>query len=169
MHLNPVKYFNSRYQSPDLGHNELRRLLNLWPAFFLNGIKIESIKSDFSSIAVILKHRKRNNNNHKSIWGGAIFSSIDAFFPIMIKQILLRQGIETIFYTKGAKINLIKKSMTDIRYDFVVSDQEIEKIKSTLNTNKLYLGWHNVKGYNISQECCIEAEVEAYIKLKKIK
>jgi len=166
MQLNPIKYFYKRYQSPDLGSNELKRFLNLWPAFFLNGIKIESIKPDFSKMTVLLKHKKINTNNHRSIWGGAIFSSIDAFFPIMIKQMLLRQGIETIFYTKGAKINLIKKSMTDIRYDFAVSNQEIEKVKSALNTKKLYLGWHCVKGYNTSQECCIEADIEAYIKLK---
>ena len=164
MSLNPIKYFYRRYQSPDLKANELRRMLNLWPAFFLNGIKIKFIKSDFSQMTVILQHRRRNTNNHKSIWGGAIFSSIDAFFPIMIKQILLIEGIRTVFYTKGAKIDLIKKSMTDITFEFLVSKNKIEEIKSTLQSKKLYLGWHEVKGYNDIQECCIEAEVETYIK-----
>ena len=167
MQLNPIKYFYSRYHSPDLGSNELKRFLNLWPPFFLNGIKIESIKSDFSKITVLLKHKRINTNNHRSIWGGAIFSSIDAFFPIMIKQMLLRDGIKTVFYTKGAKINLIKKSMTDIRYDFIVTYEEIEKIKSTLESTELYLGWHGVKGYNTSHVCCIVAEVESYIKTVK--
>ena len=167
MNFNPIKYFYRRYQSPDLGSNELKRILNLWPAFFLNGIKIEAIKPDFSEMTVILKHKKINTNNHKSIWGGAIFSSIDAFFPIMIKQMLLIKGIRTVFYTKGAKVNLIKKSMTDIRYNFLITNQEFEKIEARLNSDKLYLGWHKVKGYNTNQECCIEADVEAYIKIAR--
>ena len=90
----PFKYFIKRYYSSNLKANELKRMLNLWIPFILNRIKIIYISDNFKTIKVLLKHSFWNTNPNKSLWGGAIFSAADSFFPIMLKLNAILNGIE---------------------------------------------------------------------------
>ena len=98
MKLNPFHYFIKKYHSPSLKPNELKRMLNLWFPFLVNRIKIISISNDFKQIIVQLKYSLLNRNLNKAIWGGAIITALDPFYPIMIKQIMLQKGIKTDFF-----------------------------------------------------------------------
>ena len=108
MNLNPAAYFIKRYHSPDLRPEEMKRMLNLWFPFLVNRIRINFISEDFSNMQVILKHSFWNRNPNKSIWGGSIASALDPFFAILLKQIILRKGISTDFYSKSVKVQFIK-------------------------------------------------------------
>ena len=101
MNINPAHYFLKRYHSPDLKPKELKRMLNLWFPFLLNRISIILISDDFYHMQVCLKHSFWNRNPNKSIWGGSIASAMDPFFPILMKQLLLRKGLVTDFYSKA--------------------------------------------------------------------
>ena len=80
-------------------------MLNLWIPFIFNRIKIIHISNDFRSIDVCLKLSFWNRNPGKAIWGGAIFSAADSFYPIMLKQNALLNGIKTQFFTKYIDFN----------------------------------------------------------------
>ena len=98
MIFNPYRYIIKRYHSKDLTPREFK-LMNFWLPLFFNRIKIINVSNDFKKIDVLLKHTFWNRNPNKSLWGGAIFSAVDPFYPIMLKQILLLENIETIFTT----------------------------------------------------------------------
>ena len=116
MNFNPARYFLKRYHSPSLQPNELKRMLNLWLPFILNRIKIKYISDDFKTIHVMLKYSFWNRNPNKSVWGGSIASVLDPFFSIMMKQIILRKGVSTDFFSKSINVDFIKEVQSNILF-----------------------------------------------------
>ncbi|MBC8310847.1 MAG: DUF4442 domain-containing protein [Candidatus Marinimicrobia bacterium] len=167
MTLNPAKYFLNRYHSAELKPNELKYVLNLWLPFLFNRIHIEDVSDDFSAINVRIKHTFWNRNPSKAIWGGAIFSAADPFFPIMLKQIALRNGHKTDFFTKATEVKYIKPARTDINFKFQLSTQNIETAMTTLSVKGKYEGWHEVEGVDKNGDVCIRARIQSYLRLRK--
>ena len=143
MNINPYRYIMKRYYSKDLTPREFK-LMNFWLPFFFNRIKIINVSDDFKHVDVLLKHTFWNRNPNKSLWGGAIFSAVDPFYPIMLKQILLLDDIETIFLTKSAQVEYLKESKTNILFSFIITDDEIQNLKTILSNKGKYDGWHEV-------------------------
>ena len=110
MNLNPYRYIIKRYYSKDLTPSEFK-LMNFWLPFFFNRIKIVYVSNDFKKVDVLLKHTFWNRNPNKSLWGGAIFSAVDPFYPIILKQILLQHNIETIFLMADINNQVISSSL----------------------------------------------------------
>ena len=165
MNFNPYRYIIKRYHSKDLTPREFK-LMNFWLPFFFNRIKIINVSDDFKKIDVILKHTFWNRNPNKSLWGGAIFSAVDPFYPIMIKQILLLDNIETIFLTKSAQVEYLKEAKTNILFSFIINSKEIANIKNILTNRGKYDGWHEVYGIDENNKKCIRAKIQVYLKLR---
>ena len=107
-------------------------MLNLWIPFLFNRIQIISISDNFYTIKVKLKFSFWNCNPNKSVWGGSIVSVLDPFFPIMIKQILLREGIMTDFYSKSINVKFIKLVKEDILFLFCLNDEQVNRVMNKL-------------------------------------
>ena len=164
MNINPVKYFLKRYHSPDLQPRELRWMLNLWFPFLVNRIQIISISEDFHKMEVRLKHSFWNRNPNKSIWGGSITSALDPFFPIMMKQILLKRGILTDFYSKAVNVQFIKMVKSNITFQFSISEEEVTVTEKELNQNGKYEGWHSADGIDSKGNICVNGRVQLYVR-----
>ena len=164
MNINPAHYFLKRYHSPDLKPKELKRMLNLWFPFLLNSISIISISDDFCHMQVCLKHSFWNRNPNKSIWGGSIASAMDPFFPILMKQILLRKGLVTDFYSKAVNIQFIKMVKSDVTFQFSISDEEVVQAEKDLDQNGKYEGWHSVEGIAFNGKVCVKGEVQIFLR-----
>ena len=129
MNLNPAHYFIKRYHSPDLKPKELKRMLNLRFPFLANRSQILSITEDFYEMQVCLKNSFWNRNPNKSIWGGSIASALDPFFPVMLKQIMLRRGICTGFFSKAIHIEFLRQIETHVSFHFIFTESEILEIE----------------------------------------
>jgi hypothetical protein len=164
MIFNPAKYFLKRYHSPDLQPKELRRMLNLWFPFLVNRIQIISITEDFYEMQVRLKYSFWNRNPDKSVWGGSIASALDPFFPIMMKQILLKHGIVTVFYSKAVSVEFIKMVKSNITFRFSISKEEIVATEKELKENGKYAGWHSVDGIDCKGKICVNGRVQVYLR-----
>ena len=165
MNINPYRYIMKRYHSRDLTPREFK-LMNFWLPFFFNRIKIINVSDDFKRVDVLLKHTFWNRNPNKALWGGAIFSAVDPFYPIMLKQILLLDNIETVFLTKSAQVDYLKESKTNILFSFLVTDNEIKNLKNILTVEVKYDGWHEVYGIDEDNKKCIRAKIQVYLKLR---
>ena len=166
MIFNPAKYFLKRYHSPDLQPKELRRMLNLWFPFLVNRIQIISITEDFHEMQVRLKHSFWNRNPNKSVWGGSITSALDPFFPIMLKQILLKRGIITDFYSKAVNVQFIKMVKSNVMFQFSISKEEVAATEKELKENGKYADWHSVDGIDSEGEICINGRVQVYLRTR---
>ena len=164
MIYNPTKYFLKRYHSPDLQPKELRRMLNLWFPFLVNRIQIISITEDFHEMQVRLKHSFWNRNPNKSVWGGSITSALDPFFPIMLKQILLKRGIITDFYSKAVNVQFIKMVKSNVMFQFSISKEEVAATEKELKENGKYADWHSVDGIDSEGKICVNGQVQVYLK-----
>ena len=164
MNLNPVQYFLKRYHSSELKPIELKRMLNLWFPFLVNRISIISISDDFHHMDVRLKHSFWNRNPNKSIWGGSISSAMDPFFPILLKQILLKKGIETDFYSQAINVQFIKMVKSDVTFQFSISDEEVVLAEEELDQKGKYEGWHSVEGVASNNRVCVKGEVQIFLR-----
>ena len=164
MNLNPAHYFLKRYHSPDLRPKELKRMLNLWFPFLVNRISIILISDDFHHMHVYLKHSFWNRNPNKSIWGGSIASAMDPFFPILMKQILLRKGIIADFYSRAVNVQFIKMVKSDVTFQFSISDEKVVQAEKDLDQNGKYEGWHSVEGIATNGKVCVKGEVQIFLR-----
>ena len=164
MIINPAHYFLKRYYSPDLRPKELKRMLNLWFPFLVNRIKIIFIAEDFHEMQVCLKHSFWNRNPDKSVWGGSITSALDPFFPIMMKQILLKRGIITDFYSKAVNVQFIKMVKSNVKFQFSISNEEVVLAEKELDQNGKYEGWHSTEGVDSKGNVCVHGRVQVYLR-----
>ena len=164
MNLNPYRYFLKCYHSPNLKPQELKRILNLWFPFLVNRIQIISIASDFHQMQVRLKYSFWNRNPNKSVWGGSITSALDPFFPVMMKQIILRRGIRTDFLSKSVHVEFIRQVDTNIFFQFNISATEVLNAEKILNNDGKYEGWHPVDGVDAEGNVCVNGKVQVYLR-----
>jgi uncharacterized protein with von Willebrand factor type A (vWA) domain len=164
MNLNPAHYFIKRYHSPDLKPNELKRMLNLWFPFLMNRIQIISISENFHEMQVCLKHSFWNRNPNKSIWGGSITSALDPFFPVMMKQIILRKGISTEFYSKAVHVEFLQKVESHLYFHFKIDNIEVKEAKEKLEKNGKYENWYSADGVDNKGNVCVKGRVQVYLR-----
>ena len=166
MNFNPAKYFIKRYHSSDLRPDEMKRMLNLWLPFIFNRVKIENISDDFSEAKVKLKHSIWNRNPNKALWGGAIFSAADGFYPILLKQNALRKGIKMDFFTKSTTVKYIKEAKTDLFFNFKLTKKEIHNFFEVLKKDRKYQEWHTVDGIDTTGKKCIVVKIQPYLRIR---
>ena len=164
MNLNPYRYFLKRYHSRDLKSGELKRMLNFWFPFLLNRIRIIFIADDFYEIQVRLKHSFWNQNPNKSVWGGSIASALDPFFPVMMKQIILRKGTSTDFFSKAIHVEFIRMVESHVSFHFKITEEEVIKAEEKLKNDGKYEGWHFVSGVDTKGNVCVNGKVQVYLR-----
>ena len=138
----------------------------MWVPFIFNRIKIIHISDDFKQIDVRLKLSFLNRNPGKALWGGAIFSAADSFFPIILKQNALLSGIETDFFTKSTNVSYLKPSKTDLMFNFNVSDTEVSSMIDILNRDGKYQEWHTVYGIDKNDNKCVKVKIQPYLRIR---
>ena len=141
-------------------------MLNWWLPFIFNRIKIIYVADNFLNIKVELKHTIWNRNPNKSLWGGSMFSAADPFFPVMLKQRILQKGYKTDFFTKATQVEYLKEAKSSLIFDFKIEESEFEVALNTLLNEKKYEHWFTVYGVDTVGKKCVEAKVQAYLRLR---
>ena len=139
-------------------------MLNFWFPFLVNRIRIISIADDFHEMQVRLKHSFWNRNPNKSVWGGSIASALDPFFPVILKQIILRRGTSTDFFSKAIHVEFVRKVETNIFFQFNITEQEVINAEKMLYNDGKYEGWHFVSGVDTKGNICVNGKVQVYLK-----
>ena len=122
------------------------------------------ISDNFHQMRVRLKHSFWNRNPNKTVWGGSITSALDPFFPVMIKQIILRKGIRTDFFSKAVHVEFIRQVETHIFFQFNISESEVIRVEKMLTDDGKYEGWHSVCGVDKKGNVCVKGKVQVYLR-----
>mgnify|MGYP001377580173 FL=1 len=115
---------------------------------------------------VQLKHSFWNRNPNKSVWGGSITSVLDPFFPIMMKQIILKRGLRTDFFSKAVNVEFIKQVETHIFFQFKITESEVIEAEKILQNDGSYNNWHSVNGIDINGNICVKGKIQIYLRKK---
>ena len=112
-----------------------RILFNYFPMFWSTGAKMTYLAADFKEIHIKLPLSWRTRNYVGTIFGGSMFSATDVlYFLLVVKNI----GEDYIVWDKASSIRFKKPGKGTLYTKAVISDEEIEIIKTELlNIDKI--------------------------------
>ncbi|HVO80742.1 MAG TPA: DUF4442 domain-containing protein [Terriglobales bacterium] len=109
----------------------MRWLLNLYPPYLGAGIRVKRLESDWRAIDVEMKLRFWNSNYVGTHFGGSLYSMADPFYMLMLINNL---GPGYIVWDKAATVRFRKPGTGKVSASFRLSDDQIEGIRRSLNT-----------------------------------
>lgn len=139
-------------------------LLNLYPPFIFNRIKIQSISKDFTEVKVKIKKSIWNKNMAGTIFGGTLFSAADPFIAVMYWQIFsIRFNKKIIVWLKSAEIVYKKPADTDMFLYFKIDEEEILLAKKDLEEKGKHVSEYFVDLKNKQDEVCAIVKLNSYL------
>lgn len=103
----------------------MRHLLNFWPPFWFNGIKVAELATDYRYARVTLSDRSWRRNINRSQFGGSLFAMTDPIYPLLLMGAL---GKEYLVWDKKADIDFIKPGRGTLTAEFWLGDAVLADI-----------------------------------------
>lgn len=138
---------------------------NLFPAYRGTGARIVYIANDYREIRVKIPLTWRTRNYVGTIFGGSMYGGIDPIYMVMLIKVL---GKEYIVWDKSARIRFKRPGKDVLTAEFHLTDDDLNEIKSLLETNKSIDRIYNVELKDQAGKVCCLIEKTIYIAKKGI-
>lgn len=142
----------------------LRRLMNLWPPFLFNAIRVLDIGADWRSARVVLRKRWYNSNYVGVHFGGSLFAMTDPFWMILVKESL---GREYLVWDKSAEIEFVAPGRADVFVDFMVDDSALDEMRRDTAGGGKCLRWFAVEVKAADGEVVARVRKQIYVRRKR--
>lgn len=142
----------------------MRHLLNFWPPFFFNGIKVAALADDYRYARVTLNDRPWRRNINSSQFGGAMFAMTDPIYPLMLMGAL---GKEYLVWDKKADIDFITPGRGKITAEFWLGDAVLDEIKQATAQGEKYFPQFLVHVKDERQQIICEVNRTLYVRKKR--
>ena len=109
------------------------QLINFYPPYFFTGIKVTEVNEDRTEISVKMSLRFYNKNAYGTHFGGSLYAMVDPFYALLLWYHL---GDKYEIWDKSAKIEYIRPGKTAVFAHFVLSHNEINRLKEVLLSEK---------------------------------
>jgi acyl-coenzyme A thioesterase PaaI-like protein len=117
-----------------------RRLINLWPPFWCNSIRVTRITENFREVDVSLKLRFYNRNYVGTHFGGNLFSMTDPFYMLMLLQ---NMGRDYFVWDKKAAIDFVSPGRGTVTAKFILTEEKLAEVRAqTANGEKALPEFH---------------------------
>lgn len=128
---------------------------NLFPAYRRSGGRVLYISEDYREMRVKIPLNWQTRNYVGTIYGGSMYGGID---PIYMLMLIKNLGKDYIVWDKSASIRFKKPGKETLFADFLLTEEELDEIKSVLETQKSVDRIYNVelKDKNGKIHCLIE-------------
>jgi hypothetical protein len=148
-----------------VSENTLKWLIRLYPPLFFQRIWVKEFSKGFKGVKVKINKSLLNKNYNGSIFGGTIFAAVDPFFPILFNQILTLKGKKNLkIWSKSSKVDFLKPALTNLFFEIILTDTDIEQALKTLTIAGKYEGRFAVDIYNKDGEICVSLLNEIYVR-----
>lgn len=141
-----------------------RPVLNLYPPFLFNRIRILHIGPGFRSCTVRVSRSLLTRNLNGTIFGGTIFSAADPFYALMYWQIFARRGERLRTWLKSARIEYLRPAASALRLEFVIDDADVERAVAALDLEGRYVHTHVIDVLDAERRVCARVENEVYLR-----
>ena len=149
-----------------LGERYGRLLLNLFPPFMFNRIRIESLGDGFRSCRIRVRRSILTRNLNGTTFGGTIFSAADPFYAVMFWQIFARECMRVQSWLKSASIEYLRPAAGDLTLEFALTDEDIADARSTLEREGRYTRTFAVEATDPAGKVCARMTNEVYLRLE---
>jgi hypothetical protein len=140
-----------------------RRLLNLWPPFLFNSIRVLGLSEDYSRAKVVLRLRPWNRNYVRSQFGGNLFAMTDPFWMLLAMH---RLGGDYYVWDKAAAIDFVAPGREDVYASFHLTDAMVDELRSAAAGGTKVLRWFETEVATASGEVIARVRKQLYVRLK---
>ena len=147
-----------------LSARRTRWLLNFFPPWLIQGIRIVELDPAFRRCVVRVRRSRLTANLQGTTFGGTIFCAADPIFAILYWQILAHRGIHAHAWLRGASIRYLAPAATALTLEFALSEDDVARALSAIEREGRYARKHLVEARDASGVVCAVAETEVYLK-----
>lgn len=150
-----------------LSPRQLKWLLNLFPPWLLQGIRIVTISPDLRRATVRVRRGLLTGNLNGSTFGGTVFAAFDPVCAILYWQILAHRGVRVQAWLRGASIRYVRPAKSALTLVFEIGEQDVEDALAALRAGGRFTRSHHVIATDAAGEICAEADTEVYLRLPR--
>jgi acyl-coenzyme A thioesterase PaaI-like protein len=140
-----------------------RRLLNLWPPFLFNSIRLQYLSDDYTEARVALRLRPWNRNYVKSQFGGNLFALADPFWMLLAMHQL---GNDYYVWDKAGAIDFVAPGYEDVYAHFKLEASVVEELRTAAAGGEKVLRWFETEVATASGKVIAVVRKQIYVRLK---
>lgn len=140
-----------------------RRLLNLWPPFLFNSIRVLQLAEDWSEARVVLRLRPWNRNYVRTQFGGNLFSMTDPFWMLLAMH---RLGSDYYVWDKAGAIDFVAPGREDVYASFHLTVAMADELRVAAAGGDKVLRWFETEVATASGEVVARVRKQLYVRLK---
>lgn len=140
-----------------------RRLLNLWPPFLFNSIRVLALSDDYSRARVVLRLRPWNRNYVRSQFGGNLFAMTDPFWMLLAMH---RLGDDYYVWDKAGAIEFVAPGREDVYASFHLTDAVVDELRAAAASGDKVLRWFDTDVVTRSGDMVARVRKQLYVRLK---
>ena len=137
--------------------------LNLWPPFFFNSIRVQTLSADYSEAKVVLRLRPWNRNYVRSQFGGNLFAMTDPFWMLLVMHQL---GSDYFVWDKAGAIDFIAPGREDVYAYFRLDPVVVDELRAAAADGSKVLHWFETDVVTASGEVVARVRKQVYVRLK---
>ena len=140
-----------------------RRLLNLWPPFLFNSIRVQSLSADYAQAKVVLRLRPWNRNYVRSQFGGNLFAMVDPFWMLLAMR---RLGSDYYVWDRAGSIDFVAPGREHVYAHFHLDDATLDGLREAAASGEKVLRWFENEITTASGEVVARVRKQLYVRLK---
>jgi len=138
--------------------NTFRRLVNVWPPFLFNSIRVLSLSEDWSETRVALRLRPWNRNYVRTHFGMS-----DPFWMLLAMH---RLGRDYLVWDKAGAIDFVAPGREDVYATFHMPDAVVDELRTAAATGDKVLRWFETDITTAGGEVVARVRKQLYVRLK---
>lgn len=140
-----------------------RRLMNLWPPFLFNSIRVQRISEDWTEASVVLHLRPWNRNYVRSQFGGNLFAMTDPMWMLLVMHQL---GRDYFVWDKAGAIDFIAPGREDVYAHFKLERHVVDELRAAAANGEKVLRWFETEVKTAGGEVVARVRKQIYVRLK---
>ena len=144
---------------------KLKLMLNHYPPFWFQRIKVTEVDPDYRWLKVRMKKSILTRNLNGSAFGGSIYAAADPWFPILYWQALARQGKALECWLKAAHADYKKPGRSNLHLHFSISDADLNHAHDHLDRFGRAVQKNTVEVIDDEGDVCALVECVSYLRL----
>ncbi|MDH3283184.1 MAG: DUF4442 domain-containing protein [Acidobacteriota bacterium] len=143
-----------------------RWLLNLYPPFLCQRIRVSEIGPGFTRVTVRVSQSLLNRNLNGTIFGGTIYSAADPIYALMFWQVFAREGIATRVWLRRATVRFLEPASGKLTLRFELSAADLHEARSRLARDGRHVHTCETAVADGRGRTCAVIETEAQVALR---
>jgi acyl-coenzyme A thioesterase PaaI-like protein len=140
-----------------------RRLLNFWPPFLFNSIRVQHVAEDWSEARVVLRLRPWNRNYVRTQFGGNLFAMTDPFWMLLVMH---RLGGDYFVWDKAGAIDFVAPGREDVYADFKLEPAVLDELRAAAANGEKVLRWFETDVKTATGDVVAKVRKQLYVRLK---